>query len=166
MVRDFWEFTNKETKARVIFGAVIAVVVLVIAIPYFVSVLGSHPKSDMATVVEAEEPEKSEETEKVEEAKETKVASEPAPVESEEVESAEAYPDTSTGITNVATTRGASQTTAPATSQPASNPAPVETPKATRVDDRMSGSEDDGYTASGVDEPGATEPEQTDGGEN
>ena len=155
MVRDVWEFLNKETKARVIFGGVIVLVLLLIAVPYFVTVLGGgNSKTEINTAVETEEVEEATEEGESDEAV---VAEEPAPVENEELEEAEVYPNTSAGATSVATSaRGqatTSQATAPASSAAAASNANA-TPRTT-VDDRSAG--DNGYTASGIDNPGADE---------
>lgn len=156
MVRDVWEFLNKETKARVIFGGVIVLVLLVIAVPYFVTVLGGgNSKTEINTAVETEEVEESTEEGESDEAV---VAEEPAPVENEELEEAEVYPNTSAGATSVAAAAGGRATTPQATTPTTSQATPAAnadaTPKTT-VDDRSAG--DNGYTASGIDNPGVNE---------
>ena len=154
MVRDYWEFLSEENKARVIFGAILVAVVLIVAIPYFVTVLNNRQPEETAKVEEYTEIE-------TEEAKteETQVEAEDSVAEEAVTEETHAGANTNAAATYAAPAANSSST---ASNQPAPQADP--TPTRTTVDDRSAG--DDGYTPSGIDDPGADEEMGTDGVDN
>ena len=170
MVRDLWEFMNREVRARVIFGAVITGVILLIAVPYFANVLTKKSNSEVTTAADtrAEEATNTAKTETAGTTTQTTPApAEPEPTASEPAEATAPAETTDTYAYRQSTTSkakpatNASTATTPAASQPvASTAAATETTSQNttpKVDDRMSSSRDDGYTASGIDNPGANE---------
>ena len=149
MVRDYWEFLNKETKARVVFGVILVAVIAVIAVPYFVNVLNYH-----APGVSMELPE--EEIVMIEEKVEKPAKTEAEDVEVSNEEAVETEGDDEVG-TETSYTYAYTGNTTPATSQPVAqaSPTPKETITRTTVDDNSAG--DDGYTASGIDDSSVDE---------
>jgi len=177
MIRDVWEFMSKESRARVIFGVAIVVVIAAIAIPYFANVLGSNnAKSNVDTAVKAEEsaePEEEIKKDAASEVAENMESTTEASSNTAVAEEAEAYPDTSTGVVASTSKRttASKKTTAdqPAAGQTTSAAAPTETVnRGTTVDDNSGN--DNGYTGSNIDNPGAedsvpTNPDESEGGE-
>ncbi|MBR3248513.1 hypothetical protein IKF89_00580 [Candidatus Saccharibacteria bacterium] len=158
MVKDLWEFMDKEAKARIIFIGVLIGVVALIAIPYLINVLSHHE-----TNVGADLPDY---TEIIAEAD-----SEPASSSEEATTKAESSPDSNAESTPEPTSTEPAETAAYATysrSTPASASQPVAQTAAapsepvhrTTVDDNSG--RDDGYTASGIDDPGTNDPMQSD----
>ncbi len=158
MVKDLWEFMDKEAKARIIFAGVLIVVVAAIAIPYLISALSHHE-----TNVGADLPDY---TGIIAEAD-----SEPASSSEEATTEAESSSDPATESTPEPTSTEPAETTAYATyarstptstSQPVAQTAaaPSEPVRRTSVDDNSG--HDDGYTASGIDDPGTNDPMRSD----
>lgn len=154
MVKDLWEFMSKESKARIIFIGVLIVVIMLIAIPYLVSVLSHHETNIGADLpgyaeITSETTSSSEETA-------TEPKSDPGP----ETEPAPepAAPEPTETATYVAYTQSAPSATSQPVAQTAT--APSEPIHRTTVDDNSG--RDDGYTASGIDDPGSDGPAQSD----
>lgn len=152
MVRSFWEFMSKEAKARLIFGLAILGVILLIAVPYFINAIRHHSSNYNVNIPEVET--SSVQPEATEEAKPEPVAEEQKPSDTEPA----AEPATTESTTSYAYNYAPAPV---ATSQPATQAsAPVETVTRTTVDDNSTG--DDGYTFTGIDNPGADDSIPTD----
>ena len=152
MIRDYWEFLSKDVRARVIFGVVLGLVMLVVAIPYFVTVLNNREAGvEIAEPVEVSEVEETKEVETEEVAEIEEDVSEVADENTGESEATYAYYAPARGSTTTQSTERSVDVVA------------AEKVTRTTVDDRSAG--DDGYTASGVDDLGASDEIGTDGGE-
>ena len=154
MVKGFWEFMSKESKARIIFIIAIVGVIMLITIPYLISVL-SHRETNIG----ADLPDYTEITTDTTPQSE-EIATEPKSDPEPETEPAPepAAPEPTEAATYVAYTQSAPS----ATSQPVAQASttPSEPVHRTTVDDNSS--HDDGYTASGIDDPGSDDPTQPD----
>lgn len=163
MVRDYWEFLNEEKKARVIFGVVLVAIILVVAIPYFATLLNSQRPKEAAEVDDYTEIEVANEETIVENQSEIKndenTASESGTVNDDaEMASGEIVTAYATPTTNSSTVTPETKTTNQSAPQANS------TPTRTTVDDRSAG--DDGYTPSGIDDPGTEETLETNSADN
>ena len=151
MIRDYWEFLSKEAKARVIFGVALAAVVLLVAIPYFATVLNHHETGvEMAEPVEMSEAKETEETKTETETNEAPSTETAEPENTESVVEEDAHAYTYARSSSQTASQPAAQTT---------NSAPAETVSRTTVDDRSAG--DDGYTSNGIDDQGTDENMET-----
>ena len=156
MVRDYWEFLSKENKARVIFGVTIAAAVLVLAIPYFITVLNNRQPNETAKVEEYTEIKTPEEEKKTDE---TQDQEKDERDQKEVVEEESLDTDSDESVATYAAPAANTTPTTPATAnqpEPQASPAPTQT----TVDDRSAG--DDGYTPSGIDDPGTDAAMETD----